>query len=134
MISDTLCEALAEIRRYRSDETFRECYCDPDSAARLDALEAHMEEALSFFNDPFSSGTGSFGPKHYVTVIETGAPDIYFGPRIAVFHSRKEAEEDVREFLEECEEFMTPGPVAETMKLYEEAFNRICKIEEPDGP
>jgi hypothetical protein len=43
--------------------------------------------------------------KHFVTKIETKTPDIFGGDRVAVFHSREEARDDLVEWLNEelCE-------------------------------
>lgn len=70
--------------------------------------------------------------KHFVTVIETQAPDIYDGPRIAVFHTRKEADDDILEWIND--ELETDYDDAdEAIDEYQVKTSRFAKIDEPDG-
>jgi hypothetical protein len=37
--------------------------------------------------------------RHWVTVIETDTPEVYDGPRVAVFHSLEKAQRDVVDWI-----------------------------------
>ena len=73
--------------------------------------------------------------KHWITVIETDAPDVYDGARIGVCHSKEEAEEDILEWITDYANgdaaFDGHLDTAEkAMAKYTEYTDRHCKIEE----
>lgn len=71
------------------------------------------------------------GYEHFVNLIETCYSHIYYGPRLTVFHTLKEAEQDMLDWLND-NHFMEADretDVKRAMLRYREETECFCKIE-----